>query len=185
MDPIYDAQQCYKLAMENEKIPFDASKNLKGKDMVRRSKTGKIEYTSPLYLANIMLCRIESEQPEKNRPQQQLEFKVLEKDNEMDEIACDSLESRNSDVSDADNPRLQEIREKQKLHEKAEHLLGRSYRNAVFHQSKNSLNSSILSLSHRSVEGGHKAGQQIGMAIESFGPDDMNSYRSNNSANSD
>jgi hypothetical protein len=66
----------------------------------------------------------------------------------MDDFAVDSLDNESiGDKNQIDNPKLHEIRNKQKLHEKAEHLLGRSYRNAVVHQAKNSTNSNNLNLS--------------------------------------
>jgi hypothetical protein len=57
------------MALEAEKVPFDANEKLKGKDMVKKSQeSDKIEYTSPLYLANIMLCKVECDLPESHRP---------------------------------------------------------------------------------------------------------------------
>ena len=57
----------------------------------------------------------------------------------MDSLAFDQLENndadseRNIENDDDKLNQLVELRKKAKLHEKAEHLLGRSFRNCVIH----------------------------------------------------
>jgi hypothetical protein len=98
-------------------------------------------YTAPIYLANLALTK--HTPSHKNwEPNPLVSFKVLEIDNQLDNISIDSLEIDNQSswsIRQRYNPdeaeKLIALREKP-LHEKAEHLLGRSYRNCVMHSKK-------------------------------------------------
>ena len=62
-------------------------------------------------------------------------FEVLEQENELDNLAFDKQKDKNDDYDPymtENAAKLIELRNK-KLHEKAQNLLGRSFRNAVIH----------------------------------------------------
>lgn len=103
-DHVYDAQRCYETAKAAEQFPFNMknSKKINGKEMLKRSLgCDRIEFTSPLYLANMMLCRGEKDHPENHhRPVgNKVTFKVFELDDPQDEIVVDSYASPISESS--------------------------------------------------------------------------------------
>jgi hypothetical protein len=96
-------------------------------------------YTAPIYIANLALAKFTKLDQQMNWQNAIISFKVLEVENEMDVCAVDSYgdnessnESIKSRYSSNDAMKLIELRKK-KLFEKAEHLLGRSYRNSIRH----------------------------------------------------
>ena len=74
-----------------------------------------------MYLANLMLVRTEHDAPEDNRPNNDVSFKVLEIDSQLDEVAVDSVESDSNPDYDigANDVKMMEIRKKKGLFEKA------------------------------------------------------------------
>lgn len=134
---IHDAEQCYIDTIKIQELELLDKQKFKNlvKNTNNSQENNKIisQFTSPLYLANLTLGGDNEIQLLSPSVLKDLAFKVLETPSPFDQVACDQLPQSPKEISVSEKVELLALRKNKKLHEKADHLLGRSFRNCVMH----------------------------------------------------